>query len=86
MSDYTPDTLQVRTSACWSAKLDPDEFDRWLAEHDAEVVKATEGRAVEIINEHNIDITEVYEDICTCGERIKDVDEHRIALIRGENE
>lgn len=60
MSDYTPNTLQVRTSACWSAKLDPDEFDRWLAEHDAEVARATEERILETLRAeaHRLDSSE----------------------------
>ena len=36
MSEYTPTTEQVR-NAVRPYRIHPDEFDRWLAEHDREV-------------------------------------------------
>ena len=39
MDDFTPTTEQVRRSyrSPYDAALDREEFDRWLAQHDAEV-------------------------------------------------
>ena len=89
MSDYTPTTDELRD--VWADRYDGEnswadsaekagyeaEFDRWLAQHDAEIVKATEERIIALLesdcrpNDHD------YINGCNC-----DV----IALIKGENE
>ena len=41
MSDYTPDTDEVRSGYQWDNEYRGPEFDRWLAAHDAEVAART---------------------------------------------
>lgn len=51
MSDYTPTTDEVRACysyrADWQSQEDVEAFDRWLAEHDAEVLREAGQRAYE---------------------------------------
>lgn len=39
MSDFTPTTEQVKALLLEQGRLGPHELDRWLAEHDREVIR-----------------------------------------------
>lgn len=59
MSKYIPSTETVRrayiyetpveTPAGWDEAANEAEFDRWIAQHDAEVAKATEERIIKLL-------------------------------------
>ena len=87
MSDYTVTTEDVRERFTdWydgpkAPPLDESraEFDRWLAQHDAEVAKATEERIIKLLKE--TDLLRTIE-----GGSVVNYAEDAIALIKGEQE
>lgn len=57
MSEYTPDKNLIKECYIEAMKLETDssdhaaEFDRWLAQHDIGVAKATEERTINVLKE-----------------------------------
>lgn len=100
MSDWTPDTDDIRTSYVLAEYGDDsragrpplsykhygDQFDRWLAQHDAEVEAVAMARAANIVNDVR---KEWYLDDFTPGQVagwIRDrLDEEAIRLAKGES-
>ena len=88
MSKYTPTTevvcaAYIDDSQNSSSKfIDSDllkaEFDRWLAQHDAEVARATEERIIKLLEAESLckGTEHDYNGSCYCD---------TIALIKGEN-
>lgn len=71
MSEYTPTTEEVR--AQWGYNYPdynntPEEFDRWLAQHDAEVAKAERERQAKLVwNEKQLATEAVFKDPSNAG-------------------
>ena len=52
MGDYTPTTEEIKSSATeFNAKHEPEQFDRWLAEHDREVIRDFVNAEVEYVRQ-----------------------------------
>jgi hypothetical protein len=93
MSDYTPTTVEVGDaydSFMIEFKNDytgDNQFDRWLAEHDAEVAKAERERIVVLLNGFR---ERLYDDANDSDDPAWDIEraeavETCITLIKGEN-
>ena len=72
MSEYVPSTEQVRKDYLKHAALYQDAaadwFDRWLAEHDAEVAKAERERLAKLVwNEKQLATEAVFKDPSNAG-------------------
>lgn len=81
MSDYTPTTEDIRAGWEYATAVIGDEgtaqFDRWLAEHDAEVAKAERQGIIRCIENKFWD--------CGNGNVVDSTVEEITALIQGEN-
>jgi len=95
MNEYTPTTERVRrdyvvenlgsTTEPHTATDGEAEFDRWLAQHDAEVVKATEERIIALL-EAKFDVTMKIATLLGHEEPEPTISlETAIALIKGDN-
>lgn len=87
MNDYIPTTENIRDAYAtenqgyqWDWNDCISQFDRWIAQHDAEVAKATENRIIKLLEkakdcrcspEYGVD----YDNYCYCD---------AIALLEGE--
>ena len=88
VSNYIPSTEEVRrayvyetpveTPAGWDEAANEAEFNRWLAQHDAEVAKATEERIINQLDDKFI--YSIYGQLPTIVVRNR-----LIAFIKGEN-
>lgn len=92
MSEYTPSTEDIKweyRNQCNQYYADceikpqehAEEFDRWLAKHDAEVAKAERERIIEIAEGHRHVYSEEHFDCDVCVTL-----NQLIALIKGEKE
>jgi len=87
-ADYIHSNAVVRAGFGNTSESFAAEFDRWLEQHDADVVKATEERIIKLLEEHQP--SELGQEFgiypCTCGYDSPDIDlsQHHIALIKGE--
>ena len=81
MSDYTPTTEEVKANYALVGddevvnNINEQKFDRWLAQRDAEVAKATETRIIKLLDNY-CDGNHSMFDQCSCA--------MQIALIKGE--